>query len=160
MPWLTILMNNWRLIVAGCLLAGVSFVSWNEGRSSIQAKWDKEKLIQQQEAMAAMTALSETIHTAEVKKDENEIIIDKLTADLRRQRVLLPVCPPTVSQANPSGGGEAITGAGTFSESYQAAFDQFTDGVEAVGRACDQIVEDARVMQADLKARSTGHSPP
>lgn len=152
MPWLSILTNNWKLIAAGCLLAAVYFAGVKEGNTSTQAKWDAEKAVQQREAMEAMQAHAQMIHDAEVLKNEADAKNDKLLADLRTVRLRLPVCPTIAETSTPSGNGQAVAGTGTFRETAQSALTRFEEGVESDAHACDDVVEQARVMQTYLKS--------
>ena len=152
MPWLLILKNNWKLIAAGCLLAGAYFAGLSEGKSSIQARWDKEKQVQQQEAMEAMQVHAQMIHDAEVIKNEADTKNDKLLVDLRRERLRLPVCPTPAETPVASGGGKTAPGAGALRETAQSALTEFEEGLESDAHECDAIVEQAKVIQSYLKS--------
>lgn len=134
--------------IAAALVA--AFVGGCETQKGIEAKAKLELSEQHQRETAKivqdwaanMAAATKRMIDAEVKRDENQSLIDKLHAD-SRVRIHIPVCPPAGTAADAEARAGEDGAAGTLSERVDAAFEKFQSGTGDLVYRCDRLNIDA-----------------
>jgi len=120
------------LLIAACVIAA-GLGGYFKGRSDA----NMAALAREQ---AALIEFNHKLQNAGVQHDEDQAVINRLSADVGRVRVHIPACP-TVT-ANPDGS------AGVFSDRVDALFAELQDRTGALIQRCDQLNIDARRANA------------
>lgn len=151
-----ILLNNWKLILAACVIAFAYYM----GGVRVQDKWDLDTA-ERERATAETIAKSLTDNatlttTLEIQKNEAQARIDTLARDNAALRVRLPK-PTVCSTATPSGSvqpapvGELLP---TTPEDPQAALDRFMAESDDDARSADIEIASCRVVKEWAKAQA------
>lgn len=150
--WLTLVIQNWRLIFGFALIASAGLVGYNLGADSIQAKWDKEKLQVAQDMLAVALEVQKDNIRKQEERNANLTKIDSLradNADLNKRLRLHPTpCTggvPTGGQGQGSvaGGGQLQPEVPSCEEEALRIFDELWD---AESLRADKIVEECRAL--------------
>jgi len=142
MSWL---IRNWRLVLSGILIIGLSAFAYSKGADSVQRDWDKERLATAKEQAKATKRNLDTINSLEAVKNDNLETIANLRRDVSSIRVRLPAAP-CVRHDTASRSEYKTTTTGEQLNQAQSAFDDFTRGLESDANDQDTIMESCRVV--------------
>jgi len=139
------ILQNWRLVLSGILIIGLSAFFYTKGADSVQRDWDKEMLETAKEQAKATKRNLDTINSLEAVKNENLKTIATLRRDIGSIRVRLPAAP--CDRPNPSSGSKlTTTPTGELPIAPQDAFDRFRQRLESDALEADTIMESCRVV--------------
>lgn len=99
--------------------------------------YQRAKMEMQQEELELAIAYANRLVEAERERNENKILVDRLSAESRRLRIHLPVCPEGQSADNQNGR------AGLFSQRVDESFARLQARGTSLFERCEEINLDA-----------------
>lgn len=133
----------WLLSVAMVLLSLYGMYRYGRHVEALDQTAERDKAVaeQQEKNRLALLAYAKKITDAGVQHDQDQAVVNRLSADLRRVSIHIPTCPvPGVAEAATDSHG----GSGVLSEKVDGIFADFQAETGRLIERCDQLNIDAR----------------